>query len=254
MNDEAPPSASASRDPFYVVRDKVVNALKSLKVDHERFKELLSTTNTATNAEFQQVHTAIKQNIAKLKTDVIDLNKTVDIVEKNRARFKNIDDAELDKRKKFVNETRMFLQEIVDTLKSERTKKRLEDDKTRAAAAPALAPSARDRAAREEAESYVKGRTEQHQQLVEDQDEALDDIQSALSRLGDVAGAINTELDIQKDMLDDVNNEMDNTHDQMNSVMQKMDKLLKSSDRGKLCCIFILSIVVVILFFIIIYG
>jgi len=103
--------------------------MKQLRIDFERFKELLSTTNTATNQDFASAHKGLREGIIAVKADMQDLKKTVQIVEANRAKFRTIDDVELDRRKKFINDTDQTVQEIVDTLKSERTKKKLAEDK-----------------------------------------------------------------------------------------------------------------------------
>lgn len=54
--------------------------------------------------------------------------------------------------------------------------------------------------------------------------------------------------------LEEFDNELDDTQSQMNMVLKKIDKLLKSSDKGRLCCIVVLFIIAIILLFAIIYG
>ena len=174
--------------------------MKQLRIDFERFKELLSTTNTATNQDFASAHKGLREGIIAVKADMQDLKKTVQIVEANRAKFRTIDDVELDRRKKFINDTDQTVQEIVDTLKSERTKKKLAEDKqvclkaepnscrlfnglmylcclhvfkqrSNGGATPGKAGTARDRMVEQETNSFVTGRLEQHQVLAANHDD-----------------------------------------------------------------------------------
>jgi len=89
---------------------------------------------------------------------------------------------------------------------------------------------------------------------VQQQDIVLEDMDQVLKRLGDIAGTMDTELDAQNKALGDWNDEMTETQDNMDAVISKIQKLLGTSDKGKLCCILVLFIIVVILFFVLIYG
>lgn len=247
------PTNAPARDPFYVVKDKVQIIVRTLRIDFDKWKDLLDTVNTATNSEFKSKANAIKQAVKKLKVDLNDLTRTIDIVENNRSRFPDIDDAELAKRKQFINDTKAVLAEVVDTLNSDRVKSKINTDKSKASGVAAQ-QSLQERVQQREEKDFVHRAARTQEQAIMQQDEVLDDIQSALARLGDMGTTINVELEDQNKMLTEFSNEIDETQDTLTAVTAKIQKLLGTSDKGKLFCIFFLFIIVVILFFVLIYG
>lgn len=245
-------SPQRKRDPFYVVRDKVQLLVATLRKDFEKWKDVLENTNTAENADFLTLSQSIKDGLSTVKVDLLDLQQTVTIVESKRSRFKDIDDEELESRQRFCNEIAALLQGVGDELGSPRVAKKVEKDQ-RAKNNTRKAGARLDRVNRSEGQGYVEGQRQQQQQMEQKQDVVLDDMSAALGRLGDVSSTINTELATQADMLDDFHSEMDEAEANMSVVMKKMTKLLGTSDKGRLCCIFGLFGLAVFLLMLIIY-
>jgi len=102
--------------------------------------------------------------------------------------------------------------------------------------------------------SYIDNRAHQQQQIVNEQDAVLEDMGTIMNRLKAMGDTMDTELDTQNAALGDFNDEITETQGTMDQVIGKIEKLLATSDHGKLCCMFILFVIVVILFFILIYG
>ena len=201
--------------------------MRQLRSDFERWKTLLETTDTSANPEFQELHQALKVNMKKVKFDLNDLSLTIEIVEKKRAKFKDIDDAELAGRQRFVNDTKDTLQSIKEARGSERTKRKMAADEEKTA-------TPFQRASEQRSSEYVANRQQQHQALVERQDVVLDDMSSALARLGDVANTLETELDSQNAMLEEFDNEMDDTQNMLDTVNAKIQKILGTSSKWKI--------------------
>jgi len=244
-----------ARDPFYVVKEKVQELTTTLSTDFDRWKELLETTNTASHKDFAPLTQSVKVTLKKLNIDLNDLAQTIEIVSANRQRFKDIDDKELDSRKRFVNDTKSTVQEYEDTLGSVRTKSKLERDSREQLYAKenSQRKSAKEREREREGNDFVDAKAQSQQQVERQQDEVLDDMTHALDRLGAMAGTIKTTLGEQNEMLKEFDNEMDRTQGAMGKVMRKIDKLLGQSDSGRLCCIFFLFVIVCVLIIAIIY-
>lgn len=77
---------------------------------------------------------------------------------------------------------------------------------------------------------------------------------SALDRLQNLAGDINTEIKTQDVMLSELDSELDEAGGTMQRTLKRLDKLLKTSDKGRLGCIAILFVIALALLFIIIYS
>jgi len=116
--------SSAAKDPFYVVKDKVQYVVRNLRIDFDGWKDLLNSVNTFTNPDFKLKNGAVRNGTKSIKENLNALKGSISMVETNRAKFPDIDDDELSKRKKFVAETRALLEEVVNQLSSEKTKKK----------------------------------------------------------------------------------------------------------------------------------
>lgn len=68
--------------------------------------------------------------------------------------------------------------------------------------------------------------------MLREQDQGLEELGTAVDRVGRMADAMNQELNAQNRMLGDLEVEVENTNEQMNFVMGKLSKLLKT--KGKL--------------------
>nr|CCA18490.1 conserved hypothetical protein [Albugo laibachii Nc14] len=85
------------------------------------------------------------------------------------------------------------------------------------------------------------------------QDESLDELHSAVKRLGDVSISISTELESQNAMLDDLNEETDNASDALQQVTKKTKELIAQSGGVKnFIVIIVLTLILVLLTYLVI--
>ena len=77
-------------------------------------------------------------------------------------------------------------------------------------------------------------------------------IGGSLDRLGAMGKEIHAELRQQGHDLDAFHEEVDDASSKMADAMLLMKKMLKQKDRGKLCCIVILTIVLIVLIWIVV--
>lgn len=248
----SPPVANARRDPFYVVKEKVQVRTSEMKDDFEQWKDLLETSDTYNNGDFDKLLQSLKMTTKSVKIDLNDLQKTISIVESKRSRFKDISDDELDGRKKFVNDMRALVQTYEETLTSDRTLSKIKSDKRKNKRNQLF-----EGASSNDVNVHIDGGRVDYakeQQLMEaKQDVVLDDMMGALDRLGDVGTTINVELANQTAAINDIDEEMNTGLGQMDQVMKKITKVLGTSNKGKLCCILFLTILAAILLMCVIY-
>jgi len=245
-----------ARDPFYVVKEKVQGLITKVSIDFDKWKDIFENSNTARNTDFIDLGKGVRVAIASINVDLNDLAQTIKIVEQNRTRFKDIDDNELNSRRKFVNDMKVKIQNIEETLNSQRTKKKLEKDERESLMGSSngrRTTSGMERERKQDAGDYIDDRRNQTQALVGKQDEVLDDMSSALGRLTDVAATINTELKDQNQILQSMDGEMDESLSSMGMVMGKLNRIIGKSDKGRLCCIIFLIITALVELLLIIY-
>jgi syntaxin 6 len=218
---------------------------------------LLDSCNTLTDVQFSTVSKRIRATLRQLKTDSSDLQKTITIVESHRTRFAHIDDAELASRRAFVTDVGATIDETEARLDSPQTRRKLDADK-RIRSISALdgktsSGGGGKRRGDDKAKSLLESKQQQQQLLERKQDVVLDDMSSALSRLTDMSTGINEELTTQGAMLSEFDDELDETASTMAGVQARLEKLLGTSDKGRLCCIFVLVLIVAALAWLVFY-
>jgi len=234
------------RDPFYVVREKVQLSHATISADHDRWRDLL---DSARDDDFAALTKTLKVALTALRVDLADLQRTNTIVEKNRSRFKDIDDDELASRTRFCTEMDSTLRAIEDDLNSPKVTKRA--DKTREQLLAGPKKPQKDREAGPS--SVVQAREQQLQGEMLEQDQIAIDMSQAVDRLKDVALEVNRELKVQAEALTGLDAALEHAKHNMDVVMAKLNTLLGSSDKGKLCCIASLVFMCVLLLVLIVY-
>ena len=233
---------------------KVEVLQQTLRSDFSIFEKLRPSS-----PDFASTAKSLKQQILAINVDVADLSQTIAIVENNRDKFPTISDEELDSRRTFVTQTKQELQALIDVLKKAKDKQananrqQLMENQSSSRNSSKFSEAA-EKQNRNQHDEYINNERQAHTQMVAQQDEVLGDMSVALSRLQVMSQDINTELVEQGEMINDLDGDLDSAQLNMNVVMKKLDKLLKTSDKGRICCIFILVGIAILLFFLIIYA
>jgi len=234
------------RDPFYVVKEKVLLAHATISADYDRWRDLLDG-GAGDSEDFAALSKSLKVALTALRIDLADLQRTNTIVEKNRSRFKDIEDEELASRAKFCSEMDAGLKAIEDHLNNPKATKRVE--KTR----DQLMSGGKRKKDTDVVSSVVQARELQMEDEMKQQDEIAIQMGEAVNRLKDVALEANTALKEQHESIKVLDSVMDHAKHNMDVVMAKLNTLLGSSDKGKLCCIAFLVFTCFFLLILIVY-
>ncbi len=117
------------------------------------------------------------------------------------------------------------------------------------AAPMGVAGVGRHAASKRDNQQTIEQQQEQQQVHLEAQDVELGALSKSLGRLDSMGRTINEELRSQSRALDDFSGEVDESRDRMKVMNQVMNKMLKKKDRGKYCCILVLSIILIFLMY-----
>lgn len=223
----------------------------------DRWKELLTTTNTATNEEFKWSTEEIKKSLKGIEGDIADLEDTISVVENNRTKFK-IEDDELRSRKKFVSDTRAQLAAISNELQNTRTRGKLENDQREMLMkrkAPVDDKYARLNAAIEEDnEQFIHGQREAQARIIREQDQDLDQLSHTVVNLHEISKTITGALDEQAELIDDIERDVDRADSGIRGAFNKVNKLLDStSDRCQYIIIIVMLLALIGLIIAVIY-
>jgi len=251
---------SLLQDPFYVVKEEVLQSVNGVTTLYDRWQELLRTTNTSQNDEFKWTTNQLRTGIKSIEWDLQDLEETIGIVESNRQKFR-LEQAEVDSRKKFISETQYIIKKMKEELNNATTKGKLDNDSRESLMKKAASrDQARDRfdaldnAIRNDNESFIRDQHQMQDQIMRDQDVELDKLGEVVGVIGQMGNSIYSELNTHNRILNDLDAGVDDTQGRLTSVMRRVNKLLEStSDRVQWCVIIVLILILVGLVIIVFY-
>lgn len=264
-------------DPFYMFRGDLTK--KILLVDQElnTYTTLVHTTDTATNThQIKETKKQLKRHIKHAESTLADLETTVRVVERQREKFPHIHDGEMDDRKNFVQESKRRINDAKMAMQSEEIKQKLlKDERTlterrrgggAGGGVTGSNNSRRNNGVADDLESgnnsnsnsnsNYNGDSEERSEtmlMMQQQDETLEDLDLAVTRVGMYAETIHEEIESQNKMLTELEDDLADAEEQLGMVMGKLAKLLKTKSRCQIGLILILSLIVLVLFFLVLY-
>jgi syntaxin 6 len=204
------------------------------------------------NAQVKDEKKQLKRHLKNAEVTLRDVQNTVRMVEKNRAKFLDIDDDELFDRKRFTEVCKNRINQAKDGMNSQSIKTKLLKDQ-RSLTKRRLGLSNNPSLEETEEMTFIQNNHASAQLMMEQQDEALDELDGAVTRVSHMAENIHEELGHQNKMLNELEDDLQNAEEQLGLVMGKLAKVLKTKSRCQLGTILTLSVVVVVLFFLVIY-
>ncbi|KAL7531017.1 hypothetical protein ACHAWF_003596 [Thalassiosira exigua] len=285
-NGPAAPAESSGRggflsedDPFHMFRADLGRKLTSVDEELDKYLTAVRTTDTAANSHaIKEIKKQLKRHVKHAESTLRDLETTVRVVERGREKFPHIRDAELAERRRFVDDAKDRLARAKTDLQSDEVKQKLVRDeralterrraqkKGRVASAPPGDRGASGAAkggygpARdlEEGGSNGIGESDDPERaetlmMMRQQDETLDGLDAAVTRVGYMAETIHEEIETQNVMLKDLEEDLADAEEQLGVVMGKLAKLLKTKSKCQIGLIVALSLIVLVLFFLVIY-
>ncbi len=189
-----------------------------------------------------------------MESTLKDVHRMVSAVENDRDKFPHIDDSQLFERKSLVETSRSRIQHCKNEMNSEKVKKKtLADERQKAIRRSGDGLLGAKNDLERQNTDFVLDSQAQSSLLMQEQDECLDELGNAVTRVGEMAEQINEEIGHQNKMLDELDQDMTNAEEELGMVMGKMAKFLGTKNRGQLKVIFTLSLIVVILLFLVMY-
>lgn len=234
-------------DPYNEVRDALHQQVDSIRLNHDRFQDMVrSTANNAT--QLKELRRTLVIDIRAADRAHKDLRATVANVDKNRAQFPTIKDAEFEGRKAFVNNIQKILKQVKMGIESDAAKRKLEDDANKVRLAGMDENQQAMSAAIEKGNNrFIESQRLQTRDMIDQQDIALDHLGQAVDVLNDMGSTINVELKEQDKMLNDLSGEMTDAEGKMNMVNHYLNKLLKTKDGCQYGTIAVLAVILLVL-------
>ncbi len=219
----------------------------------EKFSELLRTTDTANNPEFSVLRKGILKDLKQIERDISGLRNSIDLVNKNRAKFPLITDADLASRREFVMTCGAKAAEVRAEIDSESVRDKMAQDESRAKASFEMTAVSSASPSAKENTRFINNQVAEQQYMMREQDSALDTLGSAVDRLDHLGREVNSELKEQNLMLNELDDELDAAGNKMNVVQAQLAKLLKTKDGCTIWTIVVLTLIFLVLLFLVVY-
>ncbi|XP_035233378.1 syntaxin-6-like isoform X1 [Stegodyphus dumicola] len=236
-------------DPFFVVKNEVVEAVNKTKDLYQRWCEL-KDLNLISKEEIEWTTNELRNSFRSIEWDLEDLEETVCIVEKNPKKFK-IDCSEITTRKAFIDKTKEEVQLMKDKMFETKEKK----------VRQGLLGTGYAKYTRLENEvesptqsNFIEDTQQAQQLIIDSQEEQIERVGATVGTLKSMSRQIGNELDEQSVMLDELGYEMEVTESKLDATVTKIAKALHmTSDKRQWTAIGVLLLImfiVILLFFI----
>ena len=278
-NNNPPPTTKSyisEDDPFYMFRTDLVQKLSLVSEELNNYLSVVRTTDTAVNTHaVKETKKQLKRHIKHAESTLSDLETTVRVVEKSRQKFPHINDNELSERRQFVDDSKDRIASSKMSMQSDEIKQKFVSDEKAlkerrkgggglgggtASSSSATNGTTNNNNGYSKARDIESGNTSstnperaETMLMLQQQDETLDDLDLAVTRVGYMAETIHEEIDTQNIMLKNLEEDLADAEEQLGVVMGKLAKLLKTKSKCQIGLIIILSLIVLVLFFLVLY-
>mmetsp|Transcript_131778 Transcript_131778/g.196354 ORF Transcript_131778/g.196354 Transcript_131778/m.196354 type:complete len:303 (-) Transcript_131778:42-950(-) len=245
-----------SGDPYFVFRSDLHQKLEMVDESLAEYLRIVHETDTAVNVyEYKDTKKKLKRDLKNAESTLKDVHTTVQVVENDREKFPYIDDAQLFERKSLVSTSKERLIKAKEEMHSEAVKlKMLEDERNKAVRRSGDGTLGARTDAERQNTSFLMDNQAQSSVLMQQQDEVLDELGDAVTRVGEMAGNISEEIGQQNKMLDELDEDLTNVEEELGMVMGKLAKFLKTKDRWQLRTILALTLTAIVLLLLVIYS
>jgi len=235
------------QDPFYVVKEELVEELQAVSEMYDKWKDLLENSNTSTNEDFKYINGELKTLIQGIEDDLKALEETISVVETDKIRFR-IEESEIVNRKSFVVSTKKRIQLIKEDMISTKTRGKIERD-SRSVLMQQQGNgkfSRLENAIIQDNEEFIQGQHKKHEQIFEEQDIGLDKLHGTVVTLRDMASTINTTLDEHNHLISGMEKETDKADSRLKGAVKKVNQLIDSTKDGTQIAVIVVLILLLI--------
>ncbi|KAF8962623.1 snare protein TLG1/Syntaxin [Flammula alnicola] len=240
-----------SIDPYHAVQQEIQNSLQTAAQLQSSFLRIRSMAR-ADSEELMWARNEFKATLAALEADLEDLEESVKIVESTDARMFGLDDAEVQKRRRYVGHVRKEIENMRATVsQTPSAPPQYLQPSGSGTLLPMISPRAgpgspfSERYGDDHQAAWAR---QEQQMMIVEQDHTMDSIAGTLNTIAQQASLMGQEIGEHNEMLTDLEQGVDRTDDKLGDAMRRMRKFLRDSEeKGSSWCIIILMIVLMAL-------
>lgn len=158
-----------------------------------------------------------------------DVQMTVQVIENDRAKFQNITDNELYERRNLVHSSKDRLVKTKEEMNSPAVKaKTLADERAKALRRAGADSLGATNDTQRMNTAFIVDSQARTSLLMQHQDETLDDLDAAVTRVGNIAGHISEEIGQQNKMLDEMEDDLANVEEELGTSVRGCASIVMS--------------------------
>ncbi|KAI9818253.1 MAG: hypothetical protein M1832_004469 [Thelocarpon impressellum] len=239
-------SSTNDADPFLQVQTDVLSQLDTTRPLFSSYIRIRSLASSPTSPELVQARSELESTLHDLTSDLKDLVDSVKAVEHDPYRY-GLEIEEVARRRRLVEEVGGEIEDMREELAKAVAGA---DRKARASNGDAL-PSPSAFAAGDD--EYAAFEQSQQQEMMHEQDEALDEVFQTVGNLRQQADDMGRELGEQAELLEDVDTLADRLGGRLKDGIKKVGWVIKKNeDTMSSCCIGVLILVLLMLLILVI--
>jgi len=221
------------------------------------YLRLVHQTDTAVNSHaVKDAKKQLKRHMRNADSTKMDVQMTVSLVETQRDKFAHISPSELYDRQAFVTTSADRLNRAKTDMSGPAIKAKLMADERakamrRLEQRKAVNDNDDDDDQDVENNAFIADNQAQTSLLMQQQDDTLDELGDAVTRVGLMAENIGDEIGLQNKMLGEMEEDLTDAEEKLGLVMGKLAKFLKTKNKWQLSTIMFLCLVVLVLFFLV---
>lgn len=203
-----------------------VSALRSLILSYERIRSL---SRSQASPELTQARSELDSHVQGLSADLRDLVDSVKVVEGDPFKY-GLDTAEVGRRRELVQERSREVEDVVRELRTSVA----HDATTPGSQLPP--PSSFDPDSPETGDDYAAFEQQRQVEIMQEQDDALDDVSRTVGNLKQQADDMGREFEEQDEMLEEVGNIGDRLDGKLKQGMKKVEYVIRKNEGIRFDC------------------
>lgn len=208
----------------------VLSLLDTTRPLFNSYLRIRSSASSPTSPELVEARSELESTLQDLSLDLKDLIDSVKAVEHDPYRY-GLEIDEVERRRHLVEDVAAEVEDMHTELA-----KTVQDAQSKGKARADALPDPND-FDDDEDDGYGAFEQQRQEQIMHDQDEALDDVFKTVGNLRAQADTMGRELEEQADLLDDVDNVADRVGGKLQNGLKKIGWVIKKNE-GKLCAHF----------------
>lgn len=254
INSESGTDAGArnrNADPFYTVKTKLSSHLLAVENQYQLWKRSLDAAGPSGSKELFTRDKELKRQLRDIQPGIEMLEGVLRTIENNRQSFMHINDRELKRRRQIVAQKRHDIRKVSEHVRKANVdamfdRHQRENLFSKRSTATESKTSAR-KAGVSMTDAYTHDSQVAHETLMEQQDEAVDEMISGLDILKDAGEAIGNEIDDQAKSLKTMEKDISKARATFERINKALSKFMRVKDGCQLYTLLVLAILAVVL-------